>query len=170
MEIGSIKIQAKIEQADYVSYVWRANISKPMILLTILGGVVVLGIGIFGIIRSSSDSMAYFNVYLGLVFTVLYPIRIPFRARKMYRESARLSEPATYEITPDKVTVTGESYTSEFDWEKFHKIGEMKDWILLYHNRIVAELLPKKSFTSDQLTAFRQMVNSKPGVTSKLWS
>jgi len=56
--------------------------------------------------------------------------------------------------------ITGESFTSQLNWEKTYKVAELNHWILIYQNRQVANVIPKESF-KDQLTEFRALIKSK---------
>lgn len=65
-----------------------------------------------------------------------------------------------YEFTSEKIKITGETFNSELDWGKTYEIKELKDWILIYQNRQVANVLPKESF-GENIKDFRILVKSK---------
>lgn len=52
------------------------------------------------------------------------------------------------------------------DWTKIYKILELKNWILIYQNRQIANLIPKEYF-GDNLHEFKELVKRK-GIKAKL--
>lgn len=65
------------------------------------------------------------------------------------------------EFTSDKISITGETYKSEMQWEKIYKVKEAGGWILLYITPYQAYFIPTKDF-GDKLDEFRQIVRSQP--------
>jgi len=51
-------------------------------------------------------------------------------------------------------------------WEKTYKVQELKDWFLIYQNKLVANVIPKSSTDLD-IVEFRRIVKNQ-NVKSKL--
>ena len=62
--------------------------------------------------------------------------------------------------------VRGETFTSEMDWSKIHKILELKDWVLIYQSNSTANII-KKEYFGEKIEEFRALVRNK-GIKAKL--
>jgi hypothetical protein len=56
--------------------------------------------------------------------------------------------------------ITGETFSSEMDWSKIYKVLELKNWILIYQSKLIANAIPKESF-DDNLESFKEIVRNK---------
>jgi hypothetical protein len=95
----------------------------------------------------------------GFVFILIYPIITYINSKKMFSSSVRLQEEITYEFTNDKIKITGETFNSEMDWAKTYKVLELKEWILIYQNKMIANVIPKELF-GDNLQEFKVKVQN----------
>lgn len=104
-------------------------------------------------------------VFLILIFT---PVMIYFASRKNFYSNARLREYIQYEISNDKVKVTGESFKSEFDWKSTYKLVELSKWFLIYQSRQMANLIPKSSLSATEIKELREIFQNQKMVKQKL--
>lgn len=102
----------------------------------------------------------FFPLFFGFVIIVVIPLSIYFNARKNFSTHGLIKEKIIYEFTDDKICHTGETFHYEMDWTKIYKIVEMKNWILIFQNRQIANTIPKESF-GENLMEFRNLVKSK---------
>jgi YcxB-like protein len=107
----------------------------------------------------------YFQILFGLFIIAVLPFTIYRNAKKNFSTHGILQETIIYEFTDDKIKMIGESFNSEMDWTKIHKIVELKNWILIYQNRQIANVIPKESF-GDNLSGFKLLAKSK-GIETK---
>lgn len=70
-----------------------------------------------------------------------------------------LIEQIRYEFTDEKILLTGESFASEMEWQKIHKVLELRDWILIYQSKQVFNVIPKESFGKN-LSDFKSLVRN----------
>lgn len=141
---------------------------KPlMIFITIIGITMLVGsLGyLFGFKDLFSDP-PYVPGILGFVFVIVFPFSIYMGAKRSFSSNKMLIENINYEFTDKKILLTGESFISEMDWKNIYKILELKDWILIYQNRQVFNVIPKESFGKN-LTDFKSMVRNN-NIKSKL--
>jgi hypothetical protein len=92
-------------------------------------------------------------------FLVILPLIIYMQGKRNFKTNTRLNEEMKYIFTDDKFYITGESFKSEMTWEKAYKIEELKNWILIYQNWQVANIIPKSAFSDEQLNDFRQIIS-----------
>jgi len=165
----SIRVESKIELKNYINLMYRLTYKKPMIIFITFIGTVMLIISIMHFLGLyNAGGPPYFQLIFGLFVTGFLPFSVYRSATKSYTSNLRLSEGITYEFDSDLIRIKGDSFNSELTWPKTYKVLELNDWILIYQNKLVANVIPKNSFSSEQLTEFRQLVKGLASVKSKL--
>jgi hypothetical protein len=154
-----MKISTKIEFKEYRQLMFILTYRRPgMIIVTVAGLIILISALIsYVIIHLPLQSVSLIPLFLGL-YIILLPIFVFYNSKKVFKSNSRLHELITYEFTPDKILMTGESFKSEMDWMKIYKIQELSRWILIYQSRATANLILKESFNNEQLIDFRKLV------------
>ncbi len=75
--------------------------------------------------------------------------------------SLLIGETIEYQFDNEEIIVTGQSFSSRFSWNKIYKVTETKDWVLIWQNRQMANVIPKRSFEGDDLKSFKEIVNNQ---------
>ncbi|HLA59247.1 MAG TPA: YcxB family protein [Puia sp.] len=75
-----------------------------------------------------------------------------------------LKEQLEIELTQADIKMKGESFYTEFVWEKIFKIDEQKNWFLIYLNSLSAITIPKKDFREGQIEEFKKMLATIPNI------
>lgn len=161
-------IETKLDFKKYLTLMYTLTFRKPIMILLAIAGLIMFGSSILYFLGYAVpvDSPPYFQLVFGFFIIAFLPFSIYWTSRKNFSSHSRLHEKIIYEFTEEKIKQIGESFFSEIDWTKIYKIMELKNWILIYHNRQVANLIPKESF-GDNLPEFKQLVKSK-GIKAKL--
>lgn len=164
-------IKTQIQFKEYLHLLYKLTYQKPLnIGLTIVGGLLLL-VFLLDITTSLLAGVAIthhflfmFLVLWGSLTTFLIPFGVYRQAKKTYFTDGRIKELITYEFTPEALNVQGESFSATLSWNKLYKAVEMKDWILLYQNHLVANLIPKRVLEEEQLHALRTILKAQPGL------
>jgi len=136
---------------------------KPIVISLTIFGLIIFLLPVFYFLGINFSFVAppYFQLALGFSIVAFLPYSVFRGAKKNFTSHARLQEKISYEFTEDKIIITGDTFNSEMDWTKTHKITELKNWFLMYQNIQIANLLPKDAFTDSQIIEFRNLVKSK---------
>lgn len=118
----------------------------------ILIGLLMLASVIFP--TSDDNEFPLFNLWIGLFCIIGLPIIIYYSARKNYYANPRIGETIVYKFDREVVHVKGESFESTYTWEKVYRITETGSWFLIWQNKQVANIVPKKNFSPEQLVKF----------------
>ncbi len=157
-----MKIETKIELKDYIKLMFILTYRKGSIIFSSMMGVFLAIITVAsltgGMIRS--DGFPVMPLVLSIVMLILIPASVYYSATKNYKTHSRLQETITYEIDNEIIQSTGESFNSEMDWSKMHKVLELNDWFLLYQNKMVANLIPKQAI-GEQLYELREIIKKQ---------
>ncbi|PHS10002.1 MAG: hypothetical protein COA88_02945 [Kordia sp.] len=159
-----IKITTQLTEKDYLRYVFKLAYSKVgRILLTIVGLIMLLSSIAYylsSFMQSISEDTPYIPLFLGFFIVVGLPVIQYFETKKTFNTHQNLKEEMTYEFTDDLIKITGGSFKSEMQWDKLYKVKELKEWVLLYHSKAVANIIPKRDLES-QITEFRELVRKQ---------
>ena len=157
-----MKIETKLSFKEYLRLMFLLTYKKPfMVFLSGIGVIMFIGSLFYFLgIKVPVDKPPYFQLIFGFSIIALLPFSIYRSAKKNFSSSGRLQEKITYEFLEDAIRITGESFNSELTWEKIYKITELRNWILIYQNRLVANIIPKKSF-GNSLGEFKEEVKKR---------
>jgi hypothetical protein len=164
--MDKIILTTKLTIDDYIKVNYHLLYRKSSIKF-------LTGIGLFMLILilftfNSFAEFPWFQLAFGLFLTVGLPVSIYFSARRNYKSNGRISETIIYEFDKENIQLTGESFNSKLTWDKIYSVTENKDWILIWQNRQVANVVPKRDFTEGQLQAFKDIVRSHGGLKNRL--
>lgn len=165
-----IQIETQLTFKEYAIFLYKETYKKPVVIFITFIGLLMLVLSTlyFLGLYHNIDEPPYFQLIFGLFVSVLIPFSVYRSAKKTFTSSQRLKEKISYEFDPEKIKISGESFHSEMDWPQTHKIVELKDWILIYHNALIANVIPKRAFNDKDLNNFKELVRGMPDVKSKL--
>jgi hypothetical protein len=136
--------------------------------VTITFGVLIVFFPVILLIKN--DYFPWFLIFPGL-FLLLGPLaEIYFKSKRNYKSDLLIGETIEYQFDNEEIIVTGQSFSSRFSWNKIYKVTETKDWLLIWQNRQMANVIPKRSFEGDDLKSFKEIVNNQKTLKKKLWS
>jgi len=93
---------------------------------------------------------------------VTSPLFVRLMARKQWNQQPQSQGRIDYEITPDVLRAATKTSTAEMTWAGFIRFVETKNLFLLYPNKLIFHIIPKRAFASlDELASFRELAASK---------
>lgn len=66
-------------------------------------------------------------------FGIYFPAILIWTAHRTFKTRHRLTESLTYVFSEDEMQVSGESFSSIYNWEKMRKMKVIGNWLLIYH-------------------------------------
>ncbi len=82
-----------------------------------------------------------------------------YAARSLVRSKPTVLEPTTYQFSPTGASYSGPTSSGHLEWRTYIKIRETSEQFLLYVQKRLANVLPKRAFQSvADLQLFRQLV------------
>ncbi len=161
-----MRIETKISLEEYIKLMYTLTYRKKSMLYISILGLFFFSFSILyliGIIETTE--FTYFPIGFSALIVLILPFTVYFSAKKNYQTDNRLQEVITYDINEELITIKGETFNSEMTWDKMHKVIELKSWLLLYHNKMVANIIPKDSI--ENMRELRVIIR-KQNIKSKL--
>lgn len=169
-----MNIQVKLNFREYLKLNLILTYKRIITwLFTIIGLIVVLA-GLFAMIGIiiTQDFVhlkdAILCTVIGLFMAMMIPLIVYRNAKNSYHTSKAIKETINYTFEKDKIVVQGESFNAEMQWDSVWKVHELKDWIVIYYNKLTANIVPKKALNDDQLAALKNVINEQSNIKKKL--
>lgn len=143
--MDNISIVLQMAEKDYINLSFSLFYRKPVAIFCSFAGLVMFVL----------SSLYFLGLYDVEVSTPLLPfvggffmsIGLPFvifkESKKNFQSHARLKEQIIYEFDSEKIKIAGESFLSELSWPQTYKVVELKNWMLIYENKLVMNAIPK---------------------------
>ena len=155
-----ITISTQISQGDYLKLSYLLTYRKPILIFCSIAGLgmLVLSLLHFAGLYMVDGQTPYIPLVAGFFMAVYLPFAVYRNSNKTYTSNRLLQEKINYQFDLERINVIGESFKSEIEWKNIYKILELKNWVLIYQNSAVANLVPKKSLNKEQQTAFSKFI------------
>lgn len=104
----------------------------------------------------------------GLLFTVIQPLMIYFKAKKQVKKNNSVNAPLDYTINKTGINVVQGERTGFSEWDEIVKVVSTKTLVMLYTSKVHAYVIPKDDV--DDLDVFKRIIqdNCMAGYI-KLW-
>ncbi len=164
-----MKIKAKITSSDYIGLMFLLTYRKPAAIVITTGGLVSVGFLVAWYLgkHTEGDKPQLFLIAFAVATLIVLPFFVYRMARKAYDASALLQETIEYEFSDKFVALTGQSFAVEKDWEMLPKVEEIGKWFFIYESDKMANLIPFKCMTDEELKQLRAFFHSLQGVDVK---
>jgi len=155
-------IETKLDFKRYLELMFAMAYRKPIMIVYNLLGLILLTLPLIYFLGGniSYDKPPYFQLVFAVFILALLPFSVYTSAKKNFASPGKLREKIIYEITEENILMTGETFELKIEWDKIHKIMELKKWVLIYPNKKAAFILPKEDF-GERISDFRTLVRSK---------
>ena len=165
--MDSIKVKTQLTQNDFIKVSFHMLYRKPFIKIFTVIWVLSL---LTSIPTLFTSSIADIGVQFILVFILVFgvPVFTYISAKTNYKANKRISETITYDFNEDTIITDGESFNATLTWDKIYSVTETKNWILIWQNKQVANVIPKRDFLQDDLKTFKDLVRNQKGFKNKL--
>lgn len=89
-------------------------------------------------------------------------------AKYNYEHNENFKNKASYRIDKIGIQIYAKNDFERLNWEKVIRIKETKNTILFYREHAIANILPKRFMTKENLTDLRQIIRSKQNPNFKV--
>lgn len=156
-----IELKIKITLQDYRRLNFLLVYRRPMtVILSFIGIINIIAFLIY-LCSNFGNFLTnpIFNLVFGIGLTIVTPASIYYSSKKIFNTNKYLQEESIWTISEEKVKIKGKSFESEYNWSNVYKIKKIKNWTIIYQDRIIANFIPMKSFkTHEDIELFWEYV------------
>ena len=88
----------------------------------------------------------------------MLPLMTYLAAKRNFKANRRISEIVQYTFDEQNLTIKGESFNSQYSWDKIHKVSQTKNWLLIWQNRQVANPIPKRDVWDGEMQDLKEIL------------
>jgi hypothetical protein len=154
-------IESKVTFKEYVKLLYSLAYKKAMMKLILAVAVLLLLWIIFYYLHIFNLPEPVIYQYITMVLIlIVQPIVIFITIWRNYYSSNHLRETLKIKISQNEISIEGESFYLEVQWEKLFKIVERRNWFLMYQNNLSAIIIPKKDMSKEEIENLRNILKS----------
>ena len=161
-------VHTQLTLSAYRSFLFRQSYRNPFVLYVMAStaiGLTLVLLQVFGLITLYPNGVAA-PLFISLAILLVFPISIYWSAARNYHSNQRLAERMTYTFTEEDIFIQGESFSTQMSWNKVHKVALLRNWVLIYSSRQIANIIPVADFGS-HIGEFSALVKRKRLVKGK---
>ena len=98
---------------------------------------------------------------IAFAMTFIPPYSIFRTARKNYNTNKMISEEICYEFDKETISISGDTFNSTMKWDQIFEITLSKSWLLIWQNSQVANAIPRRDITNEQIETIKDLVKNK---------
>lgn len=127
------------------------------LLLAIFG--LIIGALIATIVFKNKD--AYMLIFVAIVFLALFGFSIYNNAKRHYQNNPRIRQETTYDFSEKGVSISKEGFATTIKWNEIIRIRKRAGLILIWQNKLVANVISMKDVNSEQLQGMKSFIEKK---------
>jgi c-di-AMP phosphodiesterase-like protein len=168
MLTDNISLITKLNIDDYIKVNYHLFYRRWPAKFMLWLGIFMLLMFSVSLFSNEFSSSSWIALLFPLFMIAGLPITVYFAAKRNYKTNARISETIKYEFDKEYIEVIGESFNSKQTWNKIYSVTENKDWVLIWQNQQVANVIPKRDFKNNELQGLAEIVKTHPNIKNKL--
>ena len=150
-------IKTKLTQKDFINVSFFLLLRKRSIKI-LIGIFFVFILSTF--ISLFSPKTELMQALFPLLFIAAVPLLIYFGAKRNYASNKRISESIEYKFEKDALIITGESFNSQLSWDKIYKVTKSMNWLLIWQNAQIANVIPKRDVWQSHLDDLKDILDT----------
>ncbi|HMG83111.1 MAG TPA: YcxB family protein [Ferruginibacter sp.] len=152
-------IESKLSERDFIKATFVLLYSRLFIKITTALFSFFLISGIIAAIFYPTYSTIQELFFLLLILFVR-PVLTYITAKRNYNGSGRSGELIIYTFNADYLSIKGESFNSEFSWDKIYKVSQTKNWVFIWQNKTFANAIPKHDIWEEQIDELKAILET----------
>lgn len=164
MHTENLTFDVKVTLEDikaFLKYHYQHNIRLKVMKIVL----VILGVFIVTLNMLLED---YIYLVLGVIFIicalVFSKIIGTVRSKQILKSSNNFEEIISYTVNNNGFHTKGSIHNSTMLWEGFYKVAESKTLFLLYQNKFMAIIIPKRDLSNEQMNRFKNIISQQKKV------
>ncbi|MFM2291398.1 MAG: hypothetical protein RIS29_1211 [Bacteroidota bacterium] len=146
--MNNISVNTQLTQQQYINVLYLLNYRRFAAYTSHMVGLMFM-LSSVALFATTGETMFSTFIIGGLVF-LLNPALVYLNGVKSFKlPNNRVTEPLTFTFTPEQFSIKGETFVTEMTWNKLYKVVETKNWLLIYQNKGMANVLPKSAISAE---------------------
>jgi hypothetical protein len=161
--MNNFSITCQFTLKEYRKIYYRLLYGKiGMIILSIFSVLYLIGSCILWFTHNNvilNSDYYLFATMIG-VLGIWIPLFSLYTIYRNFKTAYRLNELITYNFSDEGYTSTGESFNSTVNWEKVYKVKVIKGWLILYHSRMLANIIKTERVDEEHIESLKKFLQA----------
>jgi len=150
-------IKTKLTKQDFIKLNFTMLYRKPVIIIfTFFIGLLFL-LGVAGLLFSNIDTSS--QVAISFTMLIFLPVTTYINSIKNFKASNRITEPFEYSFEDTQLSIKGESFSVQLSWDKIHKVTLLKNWLLVWQSKQLANPIVRRDIGEGQIKELKQFLD-----------
>ena len=154
-----ISIQVKMKTSNMYNFLMRHFYTSMSGIIGVVLSLIAFGYLIMNYNQISSGKTVLL-IFGSLLFTVINPISLYFRAMQQVKLVPMFKEELIYLLREDEIVVKQHEEELKVAWSEVQKVVETKNNIIIYVTKVRAFILPKEAI-EEKYSAVKELINEK---------
>lgn len=155
-----MQIKTTLTQSEFAKLTGILLLKRLQVLFLLLA-IAGLIIGALIAMFVFKNESAYMLVFVAIVFLALFAFSIFNNAKRHYQNNPRIRQETTYDFSDRGVSISKEGFSSTVKWNEIIRIRKKAGLILIWQNKLVANVISAKDVSPEQLQGIREFVQKK---------
>lgn len=156
-----VEINFEISRKEFIRLNYFLSYRKPLMLMVTAFGFLDIVYFLFHLagndIGVRPDNYPIASLITGVMLAIVVPISVYFSAGRIYDANRNLHERISWNVSTDKIVISGPSFHSESGWQSVKKITLLKNWTLIQAHNRVTNFIPQRAWVS--VSNYEQFLN-----------
>lgn len=146
--MNNISTTLKLSQQQYISVLYLLNYRRFTAYTSHMVGLMFM-LSSVALLATTGETMLS-TFIIGLLVFLLNPVLVYLNGIKSFKmPNNRVTETLTFTFSQEQFSIKGETFTTDMTWNKLYKVVETKNWLLIYQNKGMANVLPKSAISAE---------------------
>ena len=152
-------IKTKLTEKDLINVNFILLYSKLSVKIFTGIGILMLFVATVSFFSQSRHSSL--TTIIAPVFILIgFPLLTYFGSKRSFTTNKRISETIEYQFGKDLLFIKGESFTAQLTWDKIYKVSKTKNWILIWQNKQVANVISRRDIWEGDITELKEILQT----------
>ncbi len=153
-------IKTKLTEKDLINVNFVLLYSKLSVKIFTLIGILMLVVTSVSFFSQSRHSSITTLIATPLIILLGFPLLTYFGSKRSFVTNKRISETIEYQFGKELLFIKGESFTAQLTWDKIYKVSQNKNWILIWQNKQVANVIPKRDIWEGDVIELKEILQT----------
>jgi hypothetical protein len=147
-------ILSHITLKEYRRFIISKLMKSPSVIFISLVGLALV------IYYFADPQFGLFYLFAGVLF-LSYPIITISSTGKAYKRNKRIHEKITFQLNNESLELSGQTFTSSYQWDQIKKVVETKKYFLIHAGITVLTMINKAQIDEVRVSEFRKFFYEK---------
>ena len=153
-----MEIKTSLSEKEYISLAFLIAYRRPGTRFITLLGILFFGLAIYMQVEEGTRDRLNSAWITPILAFIILPLTIYLSAKRQFSSNKVVREVTRYRFLPEQLEIEGESFKSSRAWSTIFKVTRTKNWLLIWHNRQMANPIQLSTIWEGDLLGLKEIL------------